>query len=69
MDLEEAKNKIGNREDVQGKAEKVGREIWLEKGNRKCLQMGGNCRFRCAVNEHQMEEKYFLPTAVEQTTS
>lgn len=36
------KNKIGNREGVQGKTEEVGREIWLEKGNRKCPQMGGN---------------------------
>lgn len=36
------KNKIGDREGVQEKAEKVGREIWLEKGNRRCPQMHGN---------------------------
>lgn len=49
---------------VQGKAEEVGKEIWLEKGNRKCPQRGGSSGFQCGVNK-QLEEKYFLPSTVE----
>lgn len=32
-------------EGVQGKVEKVGREICLKKENRKCPPLGGHCGF------------------------
>lgn len=60
-DLEEVKNKIDNRKSMQGKAEKMGKEVWLEKESRMCPQRSGNCGHDCGVNEQPDGGEVFPP--------
>lgn len=55
------KNKIDNRKSVQGKAEKMGREVWLEKGSRTCPQRTGKCGHEYGANEQPDRGEVFPP--------